>query len=298
MFRYVYRQRRRLLFGCFFFLLTAMTQFIQADTLPYDAFGGPVQFWVLFIIAGIILGLAFLAAAALLITLMPRWRQLVELATFMAFIETAVIPSHKIAALLGLPDAASIVIWFAVFATLFSVTYGVALDRFHIALDGRSTRRFRSKLPPDELWPAFATLDGGTEAHWDPLLHQIDPDEDDADTFDALYTLGPSVYLHQTHTVLEHEAPHHYRYHFFGEASPSNRSLTEGVFDVRIEPDAKGGSRIEVTEERISMLPRDAVAMWFDDLLGDALDGFSARRRGKRDWSITGLAQRKILSLS
>ncbi|MDQ2088397.1 SRPBCC family protein [Marimonas arenosa] len=300
MFRLIYRQRRRLLFGWFFFLLTVFTMFFHSNGHDLASVEPSRLLWGLPLLfaAGLAMTGAVFAVIALLVAVMPRWRHIVELTFVMVFLEVALGLSPRIAALLGLPPGYSGFVWFFIFVALFSVTYGVALDRFRFALAWRSTRIAKLPLPPEEVWKSFAIRDHGPEGHWAPLLHRVEPHPDDPDTLDVLYKLGPSTYEHQTQQVLESTAPTRYRYRFFGDTASPNRALTTGEFEVQIAPDGAGGSHVTVSERHDAMLPRDALNLWFDDFLGDTLDAIRARTLGKRDWSIRGLAWRKILSLS
>lgn len=95
-------------------------------------------------------------------------------------------------------------------------------------------------------------------------------------------------------TFLDKEAPRHALYHHVGEVDPKNRSLVEGICTVQIDPLQTGGSRVTLSLSRNLMLHRQALAIWFDDHLGDQTDHLRARHHGKRDWSFTGRYRRKV----
>lgn len=298
MFRFIFRQRRRLAFGWFFLFLTVWILFFQNLYAPLEGAVLPWFYWPAVLIASVLLTGAAMVPFALALPFLPRWRHLVEMVFFMTFLEVSLSPSLRIVEILNLPTGFESLTWFVTFMAVYSITYGVTLDRFRIGLDWESTRSFKTNRTPSDLWPAFALSEETAGKHWDPLLHEVQHDADDPTILNVLYTHGSSFYQHQTQTILETIPNEKFRYHYMGDVDPANQSLTEGVFGFDIQKSSKGGSKVTVSQNRSSMLPREAIGAWFDDELGDKLDSYKSRLHETRDWSIAGLIRKQILGFS
>ncbi len=262
------------------------------------AASGPLITWMaLGLTALLVSGMVF-AGLALFVLIFRRFRMMVELTSFWLLLNDTLKPAEHLVEQFNLPDASTGIIVLVLLLTFIAITYGTVLDGLRFRLDWKSKRRVRIRRPIEEVWPAFALANCGPESNWQQILHDAQPVPDEPDSFDISYLMGPSIFQQQRHTLLESEAPNHYRYRFSGNINAKNRRLTDGEFEVTLEPDGKGGTFVTASQHNKAMLPRKALALWFDDQLGDALDGFAARARGKRDWSMTGLEHRKILSLT
>ncbi|WP_170406927.1 hypothetical protein [Ruegeria arenilitoris] len=301
MFRLIYRQRRRLLFGTFFLMMTVAAQeWGQIDELFVDMVTASGQFitWLALGLTILLVSVIVFSGLALFVLVFRRARMMVEMITFWGFLNVTLKPAERLSEQFHLSDVFTALITLAFLLTFVSIVYGTVLDGFRFGLDWKSKRRVRVRRPIEEVWPAFALAECGPESNWEQILHDAQPVPDEPDSFDISYLMGPSTFQQQRHTVMECEAPNHYRYRFSGNISIKNRRLTDGEFDVTLEPDGKGVTFVTASQHNKAMLPRMALALWFDDQLGDALDGFAARARGKMDWSMTGLEHRKTLSLT
>lgn len=295
MFRLIYRQRRRILFSAGFITL-ALAMMAVRDIGPHrdEIFAGAD--WI--VAASIATAMLLVAlGTALVVTafvvLLHRFRFIAEQVALMLFLNAALhyaIPWAYDDPILGA------LIPVALILLIVSVMAGPVLDRFRIWVDHNECRSFTAPEPPEALWPRLIPDAEHAATHWDPLLYEVTPAEDEPDAYEVQYALGYSTYEHQTITFLAREYPHHFRYHHVGEVNPKNRSLVEGIYDVRIEPEGDG-ARVTVTQQRTALLPRIGILMWLDDELGSRLDCFRARQAGRRDWSTAGQMRRDALAL-
>jgi hypothetical protein len=162
-------------------------------------------------------------------------------------------------------------------------------------VDHRETGKFYSTKLAPELWEELVPLPETAGQHWDTLLHEITPDPDEPDAYHVKYTMGASLYENPTMSYLELQAPTHARYHHQGDINPRNRSLVEGLRDIKIEPHPSGkGCNVTIMSNRTAMYFREGLARWFDDALRDQTDHMLARQNGKRDWSMTGYIRRIV----
>lgn len=296
MFRFLYRQRRRLLFGGFFAALGAFL-FLSSNLAHLDV-GVP---WITVVAIGLtilICAMVYMAIAAVYITLFPRWRQLVELFPLGFLLNS--LAGMAFPTLLG-PESETVLgslSFFAIWMLLYSLTYGTLLDRFPITLDWTSQRSFTSDRSAEALWAELVPGEAPPEAHWDKLLREFEADPEDPDSYELSYTHGVGLFQQQTITFLE-RTPHTFaKYYFVSDVDPRNKALTEGTHSVRIDPRPDGSNRVTLHEENSALLPRVALLMWFDDALGDCTDHIRAGHAGKRDWSMSGLYRRSVLALS
>ena len=294
MFRFIYRQRRRLLVGGLFTWLSLFVWMIQQEQFAAVRADAERFFWLSLVLATLIFALVAMAVYAVFIAIFRRWRHLVELLPTYFFISISAAPAVTA---LGLPDMVLPFAWFAGWMLFWTLTYGNGLDRFRASLSWRSRRSTNLPLPPGAVWRKFETRADMAKDHWSPLVHSARAIQDAPGRFEVEYRLGPSIFQHQVQTVLNSDPGRHFRYHFAGDVTAANRGLADGIFDVRVAP-AEEGSRIDVEQTQEAMLPRLALQMWFDDILGDQLDNLWARLAGRRDWSITGLVCDEILGLS
>ncbi|MFC6637916.1 hypothetical protein GV827_06675 [Sulfitobacter sp. JBTF-M27] len=291
MLRLIYRQRRRLLFGSFFGTLALMMMVLDMGGLGVL---GTYPTWILvttLVLTSLVVATCIFAVSALLILLLPNWRMMIELTglvTFASASMSVVFPAAYEVPLIGS-------FWpFILTVMIFSVIYGEVLDRFRIWVDYRSKRSFVSPKSAQELWTELVPGEAPIADHWDSMLYMLEPDPDEPDSYAVQYTHGGSVYEHQTMTYLKKDAPHFAKYHHVGEVDPKNRSLVEGTYEIEITPRDKGGCKVTFTASRNLMLHRQALALWFDDHLGDQADHLRARHLGRSDWSQSGRLRRKI----
>ncbi len=287
------------MFGTFCLLVSAYAQESQQFELQISealSNNSPFLVWLVFGFANVVAAGIIVAALALVLLIFRSLRYMIEFVPFWMFLFLAVKPVVALADSFNLPKGTLFPINFLLFLTLISLIYGPALDWLRVSV--KSKRRRRIALPIDEVWAAFAISEHGKENHWEPLLHDVQPVPDVPDSYDVSYMVAPSVSENQRHVVLNCEAPKNYRYRFSGSTSLRNQELTEGEFEVTLEPDGKGGTYVTAYRYNKAMVLRVALQFWFDDQLGDALDGFAARVRGKLDWSVTGMRQRSVVIMT
>ena len=293
MFRYLYRQRRRLLFTAFFGTLAVMTLALSRAGGLTEMTASPWVLAIAIIAISLALAVSIIAAGAVALLLVPSWRQLLEMTAFNVFIYSVL--SALVPSLFDVPFLGTI-LPFVLWMTLYAMIYGELLDRFRIWLDHFETRSFFSEKPAEQLWKELVPGAGSVADHWDALLHELEQDLDDPDSYDVKYTHGASLYEHQTMTFLETDAPTYAKYYHVGQVDPSNQSLVEGTYEIRITPrEGTMGCEVVLSSRMNAMLPRVALGAWFDDALGDRTDHLRARDTGKRDWSMTGLYRRRVM---
>ncbi|WP_370401251.1 hypothetical protein [Sulfitobacter sp. JB4-11] len=296
MLRHIFRQRRRLLFGCLFFWLTLAPTLVR--DLSAEAWNQTGPAWILpvtLFLTFVIVTACFFVVVGLFVLLLPKLRILVETVFVIIFLNT-VLPG-LLPGLYASPLMSG-VLQMACAIGVFILFYGEFMDRFRFWLDHTSERHFISPKSAEELWAELVPGASPVQGHWDSRLHAVLPVDGEPDAFEVQYSHGASLYEHQTMTFLERDAPLHARYHHVGEVDPRNRSLLEGTFSIRITPLESGGCRVTLIATRQLLLLRAALLMWFDDHLGDQADHLYARHRGYRDWTTTGTAMRSAGKLA
>jgi len=296
MFKFIYRQRRRLLFCTFFGTLGLMLM-----VLDYGL--GSVYFnempWIVVLTLAItasIVALLITVVGALFILLLPNWRLVLELLSFNAFV--CAIGAILVPWIFDLSYIGG-VMPFIVYLVIFSLVYGEFSDRFRLFVDHREVRRFKSPKSAEFLWAELVPDAKNLAEHWDKLLHDLSPEDDDPDSLQAKYTHGGALYELQTMTFLEKQEPTMAKYHHLGEVDPKNRSLVEGTYEIQISPNERSeGCVVTLISHQNSMLLRTALLNWFDDELGDRTDHLRARHWGRRDWSLTGRYRRRVMKFA
>ena len=294
MLRRIYRQRRRLLGGAFFIALaTFATLSRHADLIAFPAM--PWLAPATLVIASLACGLIYALVAAVVVVVLPDWRGVIDMLAITFFADAMLA--------FALPDYFGIdssndwgtLTWVALYMLIWTVLFGRALDRFRFWLGYKAIRSFVSPLPADDIWNRHVLGQGPVGEYYEPLLVEAVTDPDDASSFEVTYRHGGAIFEHQTITYTQLVPGQMARSYFQGEVDPSNRSITEGVWELRLEPAKKGGTKVTISEHRPSMLPRDALALWLDDYLGDSADRQRARDHGASDWSLSGRYRRIAL---
>ena len=297
MFRLIYRQRRRHLFGAFFAALSFFCFSMGEPDIWWDDELSYALNLTVVVVTCVIMGGAFACLSALFVLIVPSCRIAVELVALMAFVQvslTPLVPGYIVES--GHDWLIWVVLWFGVVCT----AYGTVLDRFRIWLDHSETRDFELKGSPEELWdwlvPGLARAGG---SNWEPLLKKMEERADAQHVFDVEYCTGHAQFEHQT---IKYEAvsyPHHARYSFQGELNPANKNLVQGTMAFTIEPlPGTDRCRVMLTRTRASLLVREGLMMWFDDALGDQTDHIRASWNNRWDWSMAGKFRRHAVSLS
>lgn len=286
MFRLIFRQRRRILFGAFMFALAIVLYLPGLFSAGAWLFGG---------LTVMIVALLYCLCAILWILLFPDWRTLVEQLAVFVFVYAvfeAIWPEYYFVPVIG--SFIPIAVNFA----LLMVIYGTTLDRFPLRLGIHQTRHFMSSKSPEILWEDLVPHPELIDTHWDNLLVDVVPLEDDEDTQIATYHHGASIFQKQRQTRLEEQFPTRAKYRYEGIVSEKSAAITSGMFTIELSPQADGQTRVSLTHTHDALLPRNALLMWFDDVLGDETDHHRASERDKHDWSMTHRYRRKVQALS
>ena len=295
MFRCVLRQRRRILFGIYFlFLGMVIYGSNNPDELEMFREG---RLWEP-IVASILTALIVTTGVAMYVTIFHKWRTIVEILSLFLFVDillSTVLPNFY-----GYCGEYwfSGFLPFAVFMLIFSVTYGSILDRFPMWIDYKSTRSFKSPKTAEDLWHELLPGKSPANEHYDTLLHDIEEDPDEEDSYDVRYTHGSGFYEHKNITYLEQRPFSYAKFYYAHDVDPKTSNLVDGTFEIEIEPLKKGGCKVTLTDTRKSILPRLGLQMWFDDTLGSITDMIYAKHKGKRDWSTEGRYRRSVKKLA
>jgi hypothetical protein len=182
----------------------------------------------------------------------------------------------------------------AVFFVICAATYGHLLDRFPGWLRHGAVRRFRSDRTPEALWRGLVEEDGSLTIPID----EVEPVAGASGLERVKRSLGAGTFMLSTRRIIADEAPFRRAYRFEGDASPANKPITSGSFEVRIEARTDGGADVTVTEVHDALLWRVGINMWLDDAIGSLVDHMSAMDRGRPDWSVEGLSRRRIIALA
>ena len=284
MFRFIYRQRRRILFSTFFIMRAVGMALAENFSLFY-----PEQSVLWIVIAATIAAVAITsilvaAALALVIAFAPFLRTVAEFIALFAFLfqtRVLLLPNPPF------PEVWAVAEFLVLLVVLHQTLYGPWLNSRRSWVNATSTRRFRSKSTPEDLWAKMVPGLNPSEAHWDKRLHRADPDPEDPLSFNVQYNHGRSVYEHQTMSYTDVEKPHRAKYFHMGEMDKSTGALTTGTYEVTLDP-TQNGTDVIVTSCREQMLFSEGLLSWFDDLTGDRLDHIRAKERGAWDWSLTG----------
>lgn len=182
MFRLIYRQRRRLLFGRLFATLALMLMALDMGGAEIIA-GFPA--WIALTaltLTTLKVALCVLAIATLVILLMPNWRIIVELFAIVSFLNAVL--GILFPAVYAIPYIGAFTPVFLTIAT-FSIIYGETLDRWRLWIDYDAQRSFVSPKTPDALWAELVPGEAPTRDHWDSLLYTLEPDPEDPDSYIA-----------------------------------------------------------------------------------------------------------------
>ena len=300
MFRTMYRQRRRALFGSFFYLLMLGTMFFSDPPEWYAIGWNPVVVWGVIVVCFAVVGICATFVFALFATLLPRWRCVIELVAFVSFLELAfrelVFDYRSLFVALDVQWAAAFAM-FGLFILCFKFTYGNGLDRFTRLFVGKARGSAVVMGTPEEIWERIIAANDIPADHIEPNLKSVEKIAEADGALRVIYNFGASTFLAQTHRVLQSNRPNRYVYAYEGDASDRN-GVGAGQFEVTITPEWTDRCRVDIMLRSGGMYPRQALITWFDDTVGDLLDSFRARRAGKRDWSVFGLSLKDIAATS
>lgn len=296
MFRLIYRQRRRLLLGSFFGTLgIMMTVFHRFNMDSLNEVSLPLALSALLLL-GLLLGSAIIAVSVIWVVLLPNARTMVELVGIAAFVNAVI--AITLPQVLMIPYVSALAP-LLLGGMIYAFVYGGLLDRFRLWVDYKTTRSFVSPKSVEELWEELVPGEAPLRRHWDNMLYALERDQDDPETLDAQYIQDIHDEFnieHQTMTFLDREAPYYARYHHVGDINPRTHSLVEGIYEIRIEADLDGGSKVTLSQSRRLIPHQIALSLWLDDHLGDQTDYLLARHLNRKDWSQAGRSRRRAHS--
>lgn len=281
----VYLQRRRILFGMFFFFLSGLLDFGRSDGWDF-----PVYVIGMSVLFALICG----AIAALLIPIFPAYRQVFEIVGVTFFV-------LRLAEIWGLAgtyghlfEGAWGVIAICLFYTLlFHATYGAWWTKtpFRLSWTGRS--RFVTRASPAEAWARLVPAEDRPGDYYSGTLHEFRPVED-ADFTHVLRTrMGGPQFIEQLVTVTRKEAGRTFAYDFDADVSDGNRPLNSGNWRIDLT-DVGNGTRVEVVEEVVATTPANALFFWFDDLGGQVAVSMKRTLEERRDPTVLGWWRRQV----
>lgn len=291
MFRFAYRQRRRILF---FMLCIILTGFLQNG---FEAYVPSGMLWldiVAFSLAILIMTIAVALVFLTLITFAPILRNIAEIFGFITLSFT------------GLDRLTTMVLgensdyWFVPFIPLAWLMFILVFfcsslfDSILPHISQKCTRRFYSPKSAEDIWYNLAPGKAPVEHHWDSLLREIESDPNDPNTFMATYTAEGGLTQHVKIKYVVDKPFTHFKYEFSGEQSQKYASYMRGTYEVVIQLRPTGGCTVSLTEHFNALFFRHALLFWFDDDLGSQADHLYALHNGKRDWSLVGKYRRKI----
>jgi len=295
MFRYIYRQRRRILVGTLAILFATVVEYYEEGGM--DAMISEPE-WA--DILGLSLAILFFSVTiatgiSLYLLVFRRLRFLVEFISFVILIFAIWPPiAHNFFNLeVGgwLIYRPSFIIPFIFLILL----YTPLLDASPIRGSRNATRKFSSPKSAEEIWFELAPGKVPAEQHWDKLLREIEPADNDPVSYEAKYAHFRGLYQLTTIKYTATEPFTHFKYNFSGKVLPRYAGAQNGTFEVTIQPKEKGGCDVTLSLYQKSLFIREAYNLWLDDNLGSQADLLYALHNQKRDWSLEGSYRRRVL---
>lgn len=289
MFRLIYRQRRRILFGMLFAALYALRFVVDAGMMPDPAF----PFWFNMIavtlfalaVAGI-----YGALSLIVILVFPFLRAWVNMLPFYLFCAGGI--SSVLAPRLG--EMTGTLVFFVVLGLLSYALEGPLLDRFRLRFRTRERVSLPIKAPRRDIWQTMAPTHDALAHHFDPRLTHVtvDPDEPNRWTVNYLYPDG--LQRPQDWRVRHHKPEDRLLYDSRYSARKSELDMFDATAELTLSEAPQGKTRITWSRSFATLTPREAIALWFDDDLGSQADHVRAKLEGRRDWSLAGRYFRKV----
>ncbi|MEL7026677.1 MAG: hypothetical protein AAGO57_05530 [Pseudomonadota bacterium] len=281
----IYLQRRRLLFGMFFFFLSGL--------LDFGRHGGwdiPIYVIGLSIVFALITG----AIAAALIPLFPAYRQTFEIAAVsflgIRLYEASGLGGEFFYAFDGAWGVVAICLGFTV---LHHAIYGLWWAKTPIRLSWTGKSQFITKAPVPDVWARLVPAQDRPEDYYSGTLHEFRPVED-ADFTHLLRTrMGGPQFIEQLVTVTRNDPGTTFAYDFDAEVSDRNRALNTGTWRIDLT-DLANGTRVEVVEDVLATTPANALLFWFDDLGGQVAVSMQRTLEDRRDPTILGWWRRQV----
>lgn len=296
MLKRLYRQRRRIALLALLFGLAVLVESFSHTDLRYafkHEINGPV--WLLGISMVLAMLIIVVAVSVVVICIFPSLRRTVE-AGFIAAVLTEGVRSADAILPAWALEGWAVWIWFMGFFYL--VSYAVERNWFFsmgLRLRFRTQNTRVINASPDAIWAALAPDAATLETYWTKTLSRVEPRPDvGPDAVEARYRMGPGLSLVQTHTRRIWQRPLHLLYDFHPTDVPDAAPGIRGSFEMTCVPQSDGRTRLTMTHEYPSIGFGTWLLIWLDDLGGCEMDAVQARLTGRRDWSLSGWAARKM----
>ena len=281
----IYLQRRRILFGMFFFFSSGILDFGH-----FDGWNSPVYVIGMSVAFACICG----ALAALLIPVFPSYRQVFEIVavTFVG-LRLAEVLGITGEAYYALDGAVGLILICVGYTLLHHAIYGQWWSRSPFRLAWKGETQFVTRASPSEAWARFVPNPERPEDYYSGTLHAFQP-VDEADYTHVFRTrMGGPQFLELRVNVEEDNKDKAFAYSFDADVSDRNRALSTGNWRLDLT-DVGNGTRVRVVETVLATTPATAINMYFDDLASQV--GVSMKRAidGRKDPSILGWHRRQI----
>ncbi len=294
MFRYLYRQRRRILFGTFFFTMALLLNYEETVEMENASLSLLLIFYTLsFVVFGVLIA----ALIALFITIIPELRNIIELMSLFSFILASITyfsPEFFSA------DSGHWITSFTpiiILVTIGLLMQGSLLDKTRLQGRLKETRSFKSPKSANELWRELIPGKAPINEYYDCLLSEVRIDQNDPNIIRTSFAQGQGLYRHEIFDILEEKPNKYCKYSFSTEVSSKARKRTTGTYEITIEPQEKGGCKVTLATDEVIPLFKNAILVWFDDALGSRVDHIYAKHHGKRDWSTVGRFRKNLEEL-
>ena len=271
MFRIIYRQRRRILLTaslCTMAILVGLTTLnpLSSATPAHELV---LTFGIFFCVIAV--------AVSIFVLILPQIRNVWEMLAAYTFFETSFIAAapelNAFLAETGFRSLVSLLAW----GLLYMTFYGPLLDRLPSWFSLWSRQRITVNATPQAVWNALIPRAADEEGYWsgEKSFETDDLLDGEDETNNAAHRPAPPgrLFANQAVSFVERSHPRHCRYYLLGEPYGPKGETSEGIFEMRINPDGPGRSHVDVYLFRSATRIREAMTLWFDDAVGDQADG-------------------------
>lgn len=281
----IYLQRRRILFGMFFFFLAGLLHFGRFGMWEF-----PLNVIVLSVIFALICG----TVAGVLIPLFPAFRQVFEIAAVAVFITR----SAEAMGWVGEYGMLFETTWgFLVLAVGFTLlqhfVYGTWWQRTPIRLSWSGRSRFHTSVSPHTAWARLVPGEDQPGDYYTGTLHEFRPMEEGDFSHLLRLRMGGPQFVELLVKVTRNDTDHAFAYDFSADVSPQNRDVNTGHWQINLTPHSDG-TAVEVIETVFATTPANALFYWFDDLGGQVAVSMKRVLEESRDPTILGWQRRRV----
>ncbi|SHG40606.1 hypothetical protein [Cognatishimia maritima] len=289
MFVSVYLQRRRILFGMFFYFLSGL--------LLYGRFGG-WAFPEFVIIQALLLAVTLGLLAALLIPMFPSYRNVFETSAIITFL-------MRIAEAFGFVGDFGMIFetsWgyaaFGIgFAVLLNFLYGAWWSKTSVRLSWAGISSFETNANIAEAWKKLVPKADCPNEFYTGTLYEFSEIEDPNFSHKMKIRQGGPNFSEIQVMVVEENACSNFAYDFSADVSERNRGSYSGHWKIEMSP-TETGTKVKVEDRVTATTPAYALSFWFDDLGGQAAVSMKRILEGHRDPTILGWVRRQVSVLS